>query len=83
MATMEHKPELDDMTTAQMRVVLEFLLFNMGCDLRGKLMGSLPGLYLRIFPGVPYGSMDSKLRENWYDPSITDLPKPTFDRLPE
>lgn len=45
-----HKPELDNMSPAQIRVVCEQLLNTMDTDQRGKLMQAFPGLYLQLYP---------------------------------
>lgn len=45
-----HKPELDNLTPAQQRVVLEELLYTMQIEQRTSLMETFPGLYLMIFP---------------------------------
>lgn len=45
-----HKPELDRMSPAQIRVVCEQLLYTMAPEQRGKLMQAFPGLYLMMFP---------------------------------
>jgi hypothetical protein len=47
-----HKPELDQLSPAQIRVVCEQLLYTMDADQRGKLMETFPGLYLLIYPGT-------------------------------
>ena len=46
-----HKPELDKMSPAQIRVVCEQLLYTMDTDQRHKFMATFPGLYCLIFPG--------------------------------
>ncbi len=45
-----HKSSLDNMSVAQMRVVLEHLLFTMEFKQRKNLMECFPGLYKMIFP---------------------------------
>jgi hypothetical protein len=45
-----HKPELDNMTPAMIRVVAEFLLYKMDTELRGKLMTEFPGIYKLMYP---------------------------------
>lgn len=45
-----HKPELDNMTPAQIRVVCEQLLYTMDYEQRHKFMGTFPGLYLMLYP---------------------------------
>lgn len=45
-----HKPELDNMTPAMIRVVAEFLLYKMDTDLRRKFIDELPGIYNLIYP---------------------------------
>ena len=45
-----HKSSLDNMSVAQMRVVLEHLLFTMEFKQRKNLMSTFPGLYKMIFP---------------------------------
>lgn len=46
-----HKPELDKLSPAQIRVVCEQLLYTMKTDERRNLMATFPGLYVLIFPG--------------------------------
>ena len=45
-----HKPELDEMTPAMIRVVAEFLLYTMDIEQRTKLIAELPGIYKLIYP---------------------------------
>lgn len=47
-----HKPELDQLSPAQIRVVCEQLLYTMDHEQRSKFMATFPGLYLLIFPGT-------------------------------
>ena len=47
-----HRPTLDNLSPAQMRVVLEELLFTMETKQREDFMGTFPGLYKMIFPEV-------------------------------
>jgi len=46
-----HKPEMDQLSPAQIRVVCEQLLYTMDTEQRRKLMGTFPGLYLMLYPG--------------------------------
>lgn len=45
-----HNPNIDNMSVAQMRVVLEHLLYTMEIKQRLNLMDSFPGLYSMIYP---------------------------------
>jgi len=45
-----HKPQLDEMTPAEIRVVCEQLLYTMDSDQRVKLRRMYPGLYAKIEP---------------------------------
>lgn len=47
-----HKPELDQLSPAQIRVVCEQLLYTMDHNQRSKFMVTFPGLYILIFPGT-------------------------------
>jgi hypothetical protein len=40
-----HKPSLDRMTPAMIRVVAEYLLYIMDTEQRRKFMNDLPGIY--------------------------------------
>jgi len=48
-----HKPELDEITPAMIRVVAEFLLYTMHIEQRTKLIAELPGIYKLIYPVIP------------------------------
>ena len=45
-----HNPKVDNMSVAQMRVVLEHLLYTMEIVQRRTLMNTFPGLYEMIYP---------------------------------
>jgi hypothetical protein len=45
-----HKPSLDAMSNAQIRVVCEHLLFTMQTEQRRDLIEAFPGLYKMVFP---------------------------------
>jgi hypothetical protein len=45
-----HNSNIDNMSVAQMRVVLEHLLYTMEIKQRRNLMDSFPGLYNMIYP---------------------------------
>jgi hypothetical protein len=45
---MAHKPALDKMSPAQIRVVCEHLLYTMETKQRESLMKAFPGLYLML-----------------------------------
>ena len=45
-----HNPNIDNMSVAQMRVVLEHLLYTMEIDQRRNLMNTFPGLYKMLYP---------------------------------
>lgn len=45
-----HKKSLDNMTPAQIRVILEHLLYTMPIEQRRDLMETFPGLYKMIYP---------------------------------
>lgn len=47
-----HNSNIDNMSVAQMRVVLEHLLYTMEIKQRKDLMSNFPGLYRMIYPGV-------------------------------
>jgi hypothetical protein len=47
-----HKPELDQFTPAEIRVVCEQLLYTMDSEQRVKFMQTHPGLYLKLYPGA-------------------------------
>lgn len=50
-----HKPELDNLTTAQIRVLCEELLYTMDYEQRAKISSKFPGLYLMVFDRLPDG----------------------------
>lgn len=45
-----HNSNIDNMSVAQMRVVLEHLLYTMEIKQRVDLMDTFPGLYKMIYP---------------------------------
>jgi len=45
-----HKPQLDDFTPAEIRVLAEQLLHTMDMETRGMLMEAYPSLYVRLYP---------------------------------
>lgn len=45
-----HRPSLDHMTPAQIRVVCEELLYTMEQEQRVAFMKTFPGLYALVFP---------------------------------
>ena len=45
-----HRPSLDNMSPAQIRVVCEHFLFTMEFKARNDLMETYPGLYRQIYP---------------------------------
>lgn len=45
-----HNSNIDNMSVAQMRVVLEYLLYTMEIKQRKDLMNTFPGLYKMIYP---------------------------------
>jgi hypothetical protein len=45
-----HRPELDDFTPAEMRVLLEQMLYTMEHGQREKLKAAHPAMYERIYP---------------------------------
>jgi hypothetical protein len=47
----DHRPTLDNMSPAQIRVVLERLLNTMQIEQRRDFMATLPGLYRMVYPG--------------------------------
>lgn len=47
-----HKPELDQFTPAEIRVVCEQLLYTMDSEQRKKFMQKYPGLYLKLYPSA-------------------------------
>jgi hypothetical protein len=53
-----HKPELDDLTPAETRVVCEQLLYTMDSVQRVRLRRMYPGLYAKIEP--VHGKLDSE-----------------------
>jgi hypothetical protein len=46
-----HKPQLDQMTPAEIRVICEYLLYTMDIEQRTKLKNTYPGLYQKLYPG--------------------------------
>ena len=48
-----HKPELDELTPAQIRVVCEQLLYTMDSTQRFKFATELPGLYKKLYGSIP------------------------------
>ena len=48
-----HKPELDDMTPAQIRVLCEELLYTMDCTQRIKVAKVIPGIYKMVYVKLP------------------------------
>lgn len=48
-----HKPELDNMTPAQIRVLCEELLYTMDAEQRLKVKAKLPGIYGMVYPDKP------------------------------
>jgi len=49
---MLHKPELDELTPAEMRVIAEYLLYTMEIPQRRKFSLEYPGLYKKVYPSV-------------------------------
>lgn len=47
-----HKPEMDNMSPAMIRVVAEFLLYTMAIEQRRQFMDTLPGFYKVLYPEV-------------------------------
>jgi hypothetical protein len=45
-----HKPQLDEMTPAQIRVLCEELLYTMDAEQRLKVKAKLPGIYAMVYP---------------------------------
>jgi len=45
-----HKPQLDEMTPAEIRVICEQLLYTMDIEQRIKFLETYPGLYAKIEP---------------------------------
>jgi hypothetical protein len=45
-----HKPQLDEMTPAEIRVICEQLLYTMDIEQRIKFRETYPGLYAKIEP---------------------------------
>jgi len=45
-----HKPALDELTPAEIRVVCEQLLYTMPVEQRVKLRETYPGLYAKVEP---------------------------------
>jgi hypothetical protein len=50
MSISAHKPQLDEMTPAEIRVVCEQLLFTMDIEQRTKFREAYPGLYEKTQP---------------------------------
>jgi hypothetical protein len=48
-----HRPELDNMSPAMIRVVAEFLLYTMEIDQRIKFSTELPGIYKILYQTLP------------------------------
>lgn len=48
-----HKPELDNMTPAMIRVLCEELLYTMDCDQRRKIAKKIPGIYKMVYGSLP------------------------------
>jgi hypothetical protein len=48
----DHRPTLDSLSPAQIRVVLERLLMTMQSEARRDFMEKLPGLYCMVYPTV-------------------------------
>lgn len=48
-----HKPELDNMTPAMIRVLCEELLYTMDCDQRQKVAKKIPGIYKMVYGSLP------------------------------
>lgn len=48
--SLSHRPELDKMTPAMIRVVAEFLLYTMQTEQRITFIDTLPGIYKIIYP---------------------------------
>lgn len=48
-----HKPELDNMTPAMIRVLCEELLYTMDCDQRWKIAKKIPGIYKMVYGSLP------------------------------
>lgn len=47
-----HKPEMDKLTPAEMRVLAEYLIYTMEIGQRRKLRKTYPGLYEKICPAA-------------------------------
>lgn len=45
-----HKPELDELTPAEIRVICEQLLYTMDIEQRIKFKAAYPGLYEKACP---------------------------------
>lgn len=46
------KPELDQFTPTEHKMLLEFMLYNMDHEMRGKIMVHHPRLYNVLYPGT-------------------------------
>lgn len=70
-----HKPELDNMTPAQIRVLCEELLYTMDIDQREKIALKLPGLYKMVYGTLPQGVIEQlaiKLAADFNEPFQTE-----------
>jgi hypothetical protein len=53
MQTGPHKPELDEMSPSQIRVLCEQLLYTMDIEQRIKVSTEIPGIYKMVFGRLP------------------------------
>lgn len=54
-----HRPELDQFTPAEIRVVCEHLLYTMNSEQRAKFMQTHPGLYLKLCPSAKEATLSN------------------------
>ena len=58
-----HRPELDDMTPAMIRVLCEELLYTMDSEQRRKIANKIPGIYKMAFGSIPSTMVEMKGNE--------------------
>lgn len=58
-----HRPELDNMTPAMIRVLCEELLYTMDYEQRRKIATKLPGIYKMVFGSIPETMVETKAHE--------------------
>ena len=75
-----HKPELDNLTPAQTRVLCEELFYTMDCEQRFKIAVKLPGLYQMVFGDLP-DSVKTHFADQLSEHRSPEVKKLEFERF--